>query len=156
MNGIELCRLARRLAKLGVRAIPPSEFRDLPTSVRMVAIDVFDNPGTTISQIVDRTGFPQSHVSSAVARLRDSGVLVTASDPLDGRRTLVSPSAAQLERIARARHELVSVDEELAVELIDLHGAGGVHRVAEVVAALEMLEALLMPTQHLHLTATKG
>jgi hypothetical protein len=73
MNGPELFRLGRRLMKLGVRALPPSEFRDLPISVRIVLVDVFEHPDTTIGQIVERTGFPQSHVSSSVARLRTAG-----------------------------------------------------------------------------------
>ena len=38
MNGPELFRLGRRLMKLGVRALPPSEFRDLPVSVRIVLV----------------------------------------------------------------------------------------------------------------------
>lgn len=55
--------------------------------------DVFEHPGSSISEITARTGFPQSHVSTAVATLRDLGAMMTEVDPLDRRRTLVAPAA---------------------------------------------------------------
>src|SRR4051794_36990823 len=117
VNGVELFRLGRRLMKLGVLAIPPSGFRELPSSVRMVLVDVFDHPGSTIGQIVERTGFPQSHVSGAVARLRDDGVLTTTVDPLDRRRTLVAPSPEHLAKAEAARPDLPTIDAQLEAAL---------------------------------------
>jgi hypothetical protein len=52
VNGPDLFRLGRRLMKLGVLGMPSGGFRDLPISVRVVIIDVFDHPGSTIGQIV--------------------------------------------------------------------------------------------------------
>jgi DNA-binding MarR family transcriptional regulator len=145
MNGSELFRLGRRLMKLGVGAIPPSDFRELPSSVRMVLVDVFENPGSTIGQIVGRTGFPQSHVSSAVARLRDSGVLITDTDPLDRRRTIVAPSPEHLAKVARAQPDLPTVDDALAAALVDRFGPAGREHLTDVTVALEMLARLFTP-----------
>jgi predicted transcriptional regulator len=77
MNGLELFLLGRRLMKLGEDAIPPSGFQQLAVSVRSVLADALTDPGSSISDITERTGFPQSHVSVSVARLRDLGALVT-------------------------------------------------------------------------------
>jgi DNA-binding MarR family transcriptional regulator len=112
----------------------------------MVLVDVFDHPGTTIGQIVERTGFPQSHVSSAVARLRDRGVLVTDIDPADRRRTLVAPSPNHLARAAHAEHEMDPIDEVLESALVEHLGPDGSHHVAEATQALELLARLLAPS----------
>ncbi len=143
MNGHELFRLGRRLMKLGVRALPPSEFRALPTSVRIVLVDVFEHPDGTIGQIVERTGFPQSHVSSSVARLRDLGMLVTTVDPEDRRRTLVAPSPKHRDRPALAEHEHEPVDAIVTAALVERLGPLGAQQLAEATAALELLERLL-------------
>jgi DNA-binding MarR family transcriptional regulator len=145
MNGTELFRLGRRLMKLGIAGIPPSGFRELPTSVRMVLVDVYEHPGSTIGQIVDRTGFPQSIVSAAVARLRESGALETTTDPTDRRRTLVAPSTDARARAARAEHEQPPIDDLLAAALVERHGPDGALHVAEATAALEVLARLLTP-----------
>ncbi len=146
MNGIELFRLGRRLIKLGVLALPPSEFRELPTSVRMVLVDVLEHPGSTIGQIVGRTGFPQSHVSGAVARLRDSGVLSTQIDPGDRRCTLVAPSQAHLDNAERTQRELGPIDEVVEAALVEQLGPAGASHLAEAVQALEALGRLLTPS----------
>src|SRR5260370_31507142 len=78
--------------KLGEEAIPPSGFHQVPTSVRSVLVDVYEHPGSSVSEITARTGFPQSHVSASVTRLREAGALVTTTDPAHRRRTLVSPN----------------------------------------------------------------
>jgi DNA-binding MarR family transcriptional regulator len=130
------------MMKLGVQAIPPSGFRALPTSVRMVLVDVIDHPGSTIGQIVERTGFPQSHVSSAVARLRDDGMLVTTVDQADRRRTLVAPSPEHLAKAERAQHTLPPVDDLLIAALVERLGEVGAERVGEATAALELLAEL--------------
>jgi DNA-binding MarR family transcriptional regulator len=134
--------------RLGVAAMPEGGFRDLPTSVRIVLVDVFEHPGTTIGQIVERTGFPQSHVSQAVTRLREGGVLETSVDPADRRRTLVSPAPDHLVMIDRTRHELEPVDAALEAALVERFGAAGADRVADATAALEVLAELLSPSRH--------
>jgi DNA-binding MarR family transcriptional regulator len=145
VTGPDLFRLGRRLMKLGVLGFPGGGFRDLPISVRMVLVDVYEHPGTTIGQIVERTGFPQSHVSQAVARLRDSGVLETGVDPIDRRRTLVSPSPEHQARTERSRDELEPIDELLEAALVERLGPAGAGHVGEATAALELLAALFTP-----------
>ena len=147
MNGAELFGLGRRLMKLGVQAIPPSGFREMPTSVRMVLVDVFEHPGSTIGQIVERTGFPQSHVSSAVARLRDGGVLETMVDPADRRRTLVAPSRTHRARVERAQREMEPVDDVIETALVERFGPEGVDHLAQATAALALLGHLLAPAR---------
>jgi DNA-binding MarR family transcriptional regulator len=133
--------------KLGVRAIPPSGFREMPTGVRMVLIDVFDHPGSTIGQIVERTGFPQSHVSASVARLRERGVLVTEPDPADRRRTLVAPSPEHRAKAARAEHEFEPADAVLEEALVEQLGPDGDKHLADAIDALELLARLLVPAR---------
>ena len=144
MNGPELYRLGRRLIRLGVKAIPPGGFRELPTSVRMVLVDVIEHPETTISQIVDRTGFPQSHVSSAVARLRNAGVLQTTADPNDRRRTLVAPSQEHMARVKEKNRGLEPIDSLIESTLIDASTFSD-ENLREALAALEVLARLFDP-----------
>jgi DNA-binding MarR family transcriptional regulator len=137
MNGLELFLLGRRLMKLGEDAIPPSGFHQLAASVRSVLVDGLTYPGSSISDITERTGFPQSHVSASVARLRDLGALVTGADPADRRRTLVYPAPGIISR--GIQHASVPVDETIVKAL----GAQDQDQAAEVVAALEFLARLL-------------
>ncbi|MEV4314880.1 MarR family transcriptional regulator [Actinocrispum sp. NPDC049592] len=130
MDGIELLHLGRRLVKIAEAAIPANaSFHALPVSVRAVMIDVFEHPGTSIQEIIQRTGYPQSHVSASVTRLREGGVFITTTDPKDRRRTLVRASP---DVPARAQRFSVPVDDAVAAAV----GAGNA---AEVLAALETL-----------------
>jgi DNA-binding MarR family transcriptional regulator len=137
VNGFELFLLGRKLMKLGEEAMPPSGFRRMPASVRSVLVDIYEHPGSSVSEITARTGFPQSHVSASVTRLREAGALITATDPADRRRTLVSPNP----EVRRGLPSLawVPVDEVLA----QTAGSGDRGEVAEAVAALEVLARLL-------------
>lgn len=137
MNGLGLFLLGRKLMKLGEEALPPSGFRQIPASVRSVLIDVYEHPGSSVSEITARTGFPQSHVSASVTRLRESGALVTAIDPADRRRTLASPNPEIRSRMSSLAQG--SVDAVLARAI----GTGDPGQVAEAVGALELLARLL-------------
>ena len=139
MNGLELFLLGRKLMKLGEEAIPPSGFHQMPTSVRSVLIDVLEHPGSSITEITARTGFPQSHVSASVVRLRDAGALVAGPDPADRRRTLVRPNPEIRRGLPRV--ERAPVDPVLAGAI----GTGDPGDVADAVAALERLARLLAP-----------
>jgi DNA-binding MarR family transcriptional regulator len=145
VHGQELFRLSRRLIRLSIDALPPSPFSALPISVRMVLVDVVEHPGTSIGEIVERTGFPQSHVSASVARLRDEQMVVTAACPHDRRKTLVSCSPAHLERVRSAGDALEPVDDTVTAALVERFGPEGAARTAEAVAALELLASLLIP-----------
>jgi DNA-binding MarR family transcriptional regulator len=106
------------------------------TSVRLVLIDVAYHPNTSITE---RTGFPQSLVSTAVIKLREVGVLESGPDPLDRRRTLVRTTSA-LETTAEPLSS-VSIGDALAEEL----AAEDKDQVTEAVAALDLLARLLIP-----------
>jgi DNA-binding MarR family transcriptional regulator len=125
--------------KLGEEALPPSGFHQMPTSVRSVLVDIYSNPGSSVSEITARTGFPQSHVSAAVARLREKGGVITTTDPADRRRTLVSPNP-DIQRTLPSRVS-GSVDTVLAKAI----GANDPDQIAAAVAALELLARLLTP-----------
>ena len=139
MNGLELFLLGRKLAKLGLEAIPPSGFHKLPPTAQAVLVDVFEHPGTSIGEIVQRTQLPQSQISAAVARFREVKVFSTSPDPADRRRTLVQEAPGVADK-ARARTS-VPIDETIAGAL----ASGGPGEVAEIVSSLELLAARLMP-----------
>ena len=150
MNGLELFLLGRKLMKLGEEAIPRSGFHRMPTSVRSVMVDAYEHPGSSVSEITARTGFPQSHVSASVNRLREAGALITITDPADRRRTLVSPNP-------EVRRGVPSMPwEPLDAVLARAIGTGDPGQAAEAVAALELLARLLMPDAPAHLPSTTG
>jgi DNA-binding MarR family transcriptional regulator len=130
MDGVELLQLGRRLVKLAEDAIPANAtLHRLPASVRAVMVDVFENPDSSIQEITQRTGYPQSHVSASVTKLRESRIFVTATDPKDRRRTLVRASPdvpARAQRFARP------VDNAVTAVV-------GTENTAEVLAALDTL-----------------
>jgi DNA-binding MarR family transcriptional regulator len=109
------------------------------TSVRLVLIDVAYHPNSSITEITERTGFPQSLVSTAVVKLREVGVLESGPDPLDRRRTLVRTTPA-LETTTKGLSS-VSISDALAKEL----AAEDKDQVTEAVAALDLLARLLTP-----------
>jgi DNA-binding MarR family transcriptional regulator len=147
MNGLELFLLGRKLMKLGEEAIPPSGFHQVPTSVRSVLMDVYEHPGSSVSEITGRTGFPQSHVSASVARLRESGALITTTDPTDRRRTLATPNPEVRRGISSL--DWGPVDEVLARAI----GTSDPGQAAEAVTALELLARLLTPDAPVQLPA---
>jgi len=137
VNATDLFLLGRTLMGLAERALPKGVIN---TSVRLVLIDVAYHPGSSISQITERTGFPQSHVSQSVAKLREIGVLETTVDPADRRRTLVRPTPVLRQRAARAG-AATPLQEVLASALDEAqHGQLG-----EAVAAIELLAGLFTP-----------
>lgn len=126
--------------KIGEEAIPArAGLHQLPASVRSVLIDIFEHPGSSVGEISVRTGFPQSHVSASVARLREYRAVVTAIDPNDRRRTLVRPNP----EVPRQAEPLTSapIDAALAAAL----GTENPMEIAEVAAALETLALRLTP-----------
>jgi DNA-binding MarR family transcriptional regulator len=105
MNGVELFLLGRTLMKLGEEAMPapPDDGVRRAGSTRMVLIvlsDVLGHPGTSVGEIAERTGLPQSQVSTAVARLREAGSVETSQDPADRRRMLVRKATTTSARVA--------------------------------------------------------
>lgn len=116
MNAVEVYLVGRKLMKIAERAMPSGDGA-ISSSVRSVLVDIAENPDSSISDITARTGFPQSHVSAAVARLRRSGAVQTRTDPKDARRTLASVTERVRDH-ARTRPPIV-IDAELERELGD-------------------------------------
>jgi DNA-binding MarR family transcriptional regulator len=71
-----------------------------PAEAAIVEI-VIKNPGASVTDISQRTGFAQSHVSASVARLRERGLLETATDPSDRRRTTIRVTRPAMRAILR-------------------------------------------------------
>ena len=133
---MSLFLLGRKLMQLAERALPEGKSA---TSGRLVFVDVAYHPNSSITEITERTGFPQSLVSTSVARLRDIGLLETGPDPLDRRRTLVRTTPAL--KGVQDRLGPVSIDHILAQELPGDHH----EELTEVMAALDLLSRLLTP-----------
>jgi DNA-binding MarR family transcriptional regulator len=130
MKSTDLFLLGRRLMKLAEEGLPG---QGVNRSVRLVLLDISANPGSSISEITLRTGFPQSHVSTSVIKLREIGIVRTEVDPLDRRRTLawIVPEA-----VKRAHTRITATaDSAIARALGNPRPA----EVAEVVGALEMV-----------------
>ncbi len=130
MQSTDLFLLGRQLMKLAEEGLPSG---GLNHRVRIVLLDVGAHPGSSISGIVARTGYPQSQVSTAVGTLRRIGAVRTEADPADRRRTLVWIVPTAVER-ARAR-VVSSADAAIARALGDADDQD----VAEVIRALEMV-----------------
>ncbi len=129
--------LAHRLMQIAEQALPQG---NAATSVRLVMADVSYHPSSSISEITQRTGFPQSLVSAAVAKLREVGVVETGPDPADRRRTIVRPAPA-MGTWGRRPSMRTPIDADLAKELrpeVQAH-------LPEAVAALDLLARLLVP-----------
>jgi DNA-binding MarR family transcriptional regulator len=104
----------------------------------MMLIDVSENPDSSIGEITDRTGFPQSHVSAAVSRPRALGALTTSVDERDRRRTLVRLAPGIRTRAWRAE---VPVDGVLASAL----GTSDRKVIEEVISSRETVANQLRP-----------
>jgi DNA-binding MarR family transcriptional regulator len=140
MDAVEVYLLGRKLMKIAESAFANDpRSGELPTSVRMVLVDIAAHPESSIGEITGRTGFPQSHVSASVARLKEHGVLETSVDAEDGRRTLVRLAASFEERLA-ARTP-VPVEAALAAKL----ASPDPETLKDVLDALEAVAAQVIP-----------
>ena len=144
MQALDLYQLGRWLTRLGEEAMRPLDPPASPPGQRLVLMDVFTSPDSSVGEIARRTGLPQSYVSEVVARLRDAGAFATRPDPADRRRTLVSVSPALPRTVAglgrtsvdqlllqafgdppERAQELLAALEEATVRLRAVHGAPG-------------------------------
>jgi DNA-binding MarR family transcriptional regulator len=152
MTAGELIILGRQLTKIGTSAMrsggtapddgsAPRHGREpeIPAGLSMVGADVFAHPATSITEIAARTGLRQSYVSDSVARLRDQGVVETAPDPADRRRTLVRLVPGHPHRVASAA--AAPVEEALAQALGNPDPAA----LAGIIATLAELARRLRP-----------
>lgn len=146
MNGVDLFLLGRALMKLGEDALPepPGGAAKYAGSARMVLIvatDIAGHPETAVGEITARTGLPQSQVSTAIARLKEAGTVITTTDPADRRRALVSQAADVSDQLAEVR--ATSVEPALAKAL----GTDDPARVTELSRTLEQLVRDLLPNR---------
>ena len=143
MNGVELFLLGRTLMKIGEEAMPAPPDGARSGSARLVLTvlsDIVEHPDSSIGEIVQRTGLPQSQVSTAVARLRDAGSIETGADPADRRRLLVRQARRTSARVTQVRK--LTIDGPLTEAL------GDSTQLADTVALLETLAARLIPEVH--------
>lgn len=140
--------LGRTLMKIGEEAIPTEGKQATGVrSVLIVLLDIIEHPDSSVGEITARTGFPQSHVSASVARLREAGSVVTEVDSADRRRLLVRKAPKVSERAL----EVASTPIDAA-----LGAALGTDDVAEVVAQLEALAERLTPDTLARLRAARN
>jgi DNA-binding MarR family transcriptional regulator len=115
MDSGQLHRLGRRLIELSRNAsADPADPPMAPVEIAVLE-DVIKNPDTSITEIGQRTGFAQSHVSTTVARLRERDLMLTTPDPSDGRRVRVRVSRAAMRGIMRRSHRPIRTAVEAAV-----------------------------------------
>jgi DNA-binding MarR family transcriptional regulator len=136
MKSTDLFLLGRRLMKLAEEGLPG---QGVNNSARLVLLDIAANPGSSISEITTRTGFPQSHVSTSVIKLRQFGVVRTDIDPRDRRRTLVWVVPKAIERA----HSRIPSTADAAIARALGHPSAA--EVAEIIGALEMVAERIGP-----------
>lgn len=129
-------RLGRRIVELSRQVeLEPQDVTPSPAA-ELILGDVMLYPGSAVAEVVKRTGFTQGYVSKCVAALTEQGLLTTAVDPADRRRTVIEPSLALTRAAHRRTPPLVDV----------LSDALGDHASArDVLAALDDLADLLLP-----------
>jgi DNA-binding MarR family transcriptional regulator len=133
---MSLYLLGWRLMQVAEESLPKGK---MAKSGRLVYVDVAYHPNSSITEITERTGFPQSLVSTSVARLREIGLLETKPDPDDRRRTLVQATTAR--RALASRLAAISIDESIEKEL-----SSNVHvDLVDVMAALGLLSRVFTP-----------
>lgn len=117
MDGGQLHRLGRRLIELSRAATAESGDPAMTPGEVAVLEDALTHADSSVSDISARTGFVQSHISTSVARLKRRGLVDTASDPGDGRRTHVTVTdVAERAITARAGR---NVEDALATAITD-------------------------------------
>lgn len=132
----ELHRLGRHLLALSRTVSGQAGDLTLVPGQEAVLEDLLRHPDSTVSEIRDRTGFTQSHVSASVARLRDHGLVQAAADPSDGRRTRLRTTEATTHAIInRARR---TIDDTIATTV-------GPNQAGRVLELLDELARILQP-----------
>jgi DNA-binding MarR family transcriptional regulator len=139
VNAGELHSLARALRQIATEATSNRGEGTVSAGDLAIAEDIAHNNGTSIAQIVQRTGLAQSQVSKTVAAMRDAGVLDVVPDPVDGRRVSisVSPKTRRMFR-SRAARPVEGAIRGIRPDASDAE-------IAEIVELLDRLAARLRP-----------
>lgn len=131
----QLHRLGKRLVELS-KQVDPQPTDTMPAAAEhLILTDVVLYPGSTIRDIVVRTGFTQGYVSKCVGTLTGHGLLTTAVDDVDRRRTLVAPSPDLVQAVL---DRTMTMDQLIAAAV----PAGG--DVGRTLALLDELSELLL------------
>jgi len=117
MDGGQLHRLGKRLIELSVQVTGEAGDLSLTPGEAAVLEDLIKHPASSISEIHQRTGLVQSHVSASVARLKARGLAEAATDPSDGRRTRVRVADGALHAITRRAAR--SIDDTIGHAIAD-------------------------------------
>ncbi|MDS0136123.1 MULTISPECIES: helix-turn-helix domain-containing protein [unclassified Amycolatopsis] len=143
MKVSELYLLGKHLMELAARGMRDDADPEVPEIYLVVISVLVEAPGISISELTARTGFAQSHVSAAVAQLRERGALNTGPDPADRRRTLVTPVAGLVEAVAERQRR--DAEEVLAAALAEAEpdAESVAPRAARLVEAADELYRLL-------------
>ncbi|OKK01510.1 MarR family winged helix-turn-helix transcriptional regulator [Amycolatopsis sp. CB00013] len=143
MKAGELYLLGKHLMELASRGMRDDADPEVPEIYLVLISVVVEAPGLSISELTARTGFAQSHVSAAVAKLRERGALRTHPDPADRRRTLVSPVDGLVTAVAQRQHR--DAEQVLAAALTELDPDedSAAERAARLVEAADELYRLL-------------
>lgn len=135
----ELFRVARALREVALEAARDPGEEPATEGLVVVTDDLAHHDGATVGEVAARTGVAQSLVSKVVAELRDGGVVTTAPEEGDRRRTRIflapSTRAALLpERGGR------SMDAALRLRFAELSD----DELSQLQATLDQLAALIM------------
>jgi DNA-binding MarR family transcriptional regulator len=136
MDGVRLHRLGKRLIDLSREVTTLAGDAAMTPGEVAVTEDVFKHPDSAVSEVCARTGFAQSHVSASVARLRERGLIETATDPADRRRTTIR--LTDVVRTAIIRRASRPAEDAIALAVADPA------RAERVAALLEELSDLLL------------
>ncbi|MEV5611288.1 helix-turn-helix domain-containing protein [Streptomyces sp. NPDC052225] len=144
LTPVELFLLGRTLMKIGEESLPEpavggGQFRGGTRAILVVLSDIHAHDNTSVGAIASRTGLPQSQVSGAVARLKETGSIRTAPDPADGRRQLIQQADEVSERVAEVRRS--DITQALTTAL----GSDDPAALREVTEALGVLARHLTP-----------
>lgn len=143
MKAGELYLLGKHLMELAAHGMRDDADPDIP-DVYLVLISVLvEAPDISISELTARTGFAQSHVSAAVAKLRERGALHTRPDPADRRRTLVTPADGLIAAVAQRQQRDAEQVLAAALAALDPDADAVADRAARLVEAADELYRLL-------------
>jgi DNA-binding MarR family transcriptional regulator len=134
MDGGQLHRLGKRLIELSSQVTGEAGDLALTPAAAAVLEDVIKHPASSITEISQRTGFVQSHVSVSVSRLKARGLAETTPDPSDGRRTRVRVADGALHAITRRAAR--SIDDTIGHTIADPDQARRATELLEELAGL--------------------
>lgn len=143
MKASELYLLGKHLMELASQGMRDDTDPETPEIYDLLISVLVEDPGISIGELAARSGFAQSHVSAAVAKMRDGGAVVTRPDPADRRRTLVTPVEALVEAVAHRQQRAAEQIIAEALAELDPDAAAAADRAARLTLAAEELYRVL-------------